>query len=156
LNGFERDALGGYGNGWVAAMDVHTGVKTTNAKTVRVLFVEDEFFIREWIAQALAEQGFAVESVTNAADALFHISRAPIDVLLTDINLPGGMDGTALARRARELRPDLTVIYASAHAASLKQVVRVPGSMILSKPYEPGVVGRLVAAAARAPATVHA
>jgi CheY-like chemotaxis protein len=114
------------------------------------LFVEDEFFIREWIAQSLVEQGFAVESVTNAADALSHIAHAPIDVLLTDINLPGGMDGTVLARRARELRPDLAVIYASARAATLKHEARVPGSVVLPKPYEPTVLGRLLAAAVRA------
>jgi CheY-like chemotaxis protein len=114
------------------------------------LFVEDEFFIREWIAQSLAEQGFAVDSVTNAADALSYITHARIDVLLTDINLPGAMDGTALARRARELRPNLAVIYASARAATLKQDARVPGSVVLPKPYEPAVLGRLVAAAVRA------
>ena len=79
-------------------------------------------------------------------------SRAPIDVLLTDINLPGGMDGTALAHRARELQPNLAVIYASARAATLQQEARVPGSVLLPKPYEPAVVGRLVAAAARAAA----
>jgi len=138
-------------------MGLQTGIATADAKPVRVLFVEDEFFIREWIAQSLSEQGFAVESVTNAADALCHISRAPIDVLLTDINLPGEMDGAALARRARELRPDLAVIYASAHAALLKQETRVPGSVVLPKPYEPGVLGRLLVATARTmPAPVSA
>ena len=131
-------------------MGVHTGVNTTEAEPVRVLFVEDEFFIREWIAQELSEQGYAVDSVTNAADALLHMTRAPIDVLLTDINLPGGMDGTALARRARELQPNLTVIYASARASALKQEARVPGSLVLPKPYEPAVLGRLLAVAARA------
>ena len=130
-------------------MGVHTGVNITDAKRIRVLFVEDEFFICEWIAQSLSEQGFAVDSVTNAADALLHITRAPIDVLLTDINLPGGMDGTALARCARELQPNLTVIYASARAATLKQEARVPGSVLLPKPYEPAVLGRLLAAAVR-------
>jgi len=131
-------------------MGVHTGVNTTDAERVRVLFVEDEFFIREWIAQSLSEQGFAVDSVTNAADALSRMTRAPIDVLLTDINLPGGMDGTALARRARELQPNLAVIYASARAATLKQEARVPGSLVLAKPYEPAVLGRLLAVAVRA------
>jgi CheY-like chemotaxis protein len=128
-------------------MGVHTGVNTTDPERIRVLFVEDEFFIREWIAQSLAEQGFAVDSVTNGADALLHIGRAPIDVLLTDINLPGGMDGTALAHRARELQPDLAVIYASGRAATLEQEARVPGSLVLPKPYEPAVLGRLLAAA---------
>jgi CheY-like chemotaxis protein len=125
-------------------------VETTDAERIRVLFVEDEFFIREWIAQSLLEQGFVVDCVTNAADALLHITRAPIDVLLTDINLPGGMDGTVLARLARELRPNLAVIYASARAATLKQEARVPGSVLLPKPYEPAVLGRLLATAVRA------
>jgi len=141
--------------GGVAAMGVHTSAHTTDAERIRVLFVEDEFFIREWIAQSLAEQGFAVASVTNAADALLHITRAPIDVLLTDINLAGGMDGMALARRARQLRPDLAVIYASARAA-LKQEARVPGSVVLPKPYEPTVLAGLIAAVCGAPIAVPA
>jgi CheY-like chemotaxis protein len=135
--------------GWLQ-MDLQTGANKTHSEQIRVLFVEDEFFIREWIAQSLAEQGFAVDSVTNAADALWRITRAPVDVLLTDINLPGGMDGTALARRARELRPEVAVIYASARAATLKHEARVPGSVVLPKPYEPAVLGRLLAAAVRA------
>jgi two-component system, response regulator PdtaR len=130
----------------VAAMRVNT----TDAEPIRVLFVEDEFFIREWIAESLLEQGFAVDSVTNAADALSHLIRAPIHVLLTDISLPGGMDGATLARRARELQPDVAVIYASAHAATLRQEARVPRSMVLPKPYEPAVLGRLLAAAVHA------
>ena len=137
-------------------MGVNTCVNITDAERIRVLFVEDEFFIREWIAESLSEQGFAVDGVTNAADALSQITRAPIDVLLTDINLPGGMDGAALARRARELQPGLAVIYASARAASLKQEARVPGSVVLPKPYEPAVLGRLLAAAVRAPAAMPA
>ena len=79
------------------------------------------------------QQGFAVESVTNAADALLYITRAPVDVLLTDINLPGGMDGMTLARRARQLRPDVVVIHASARAV-LKQEARVPGSLVCRSP----------------------
>jgi CheY-like chemotaxis protein len=137
-------------------MGVNTCVNITDAERILVLFVEDEFFIREWIAESLSEQGFAVDSVTNAADALSQITRAPINVLLTDINLPGGMDGAALARRARELQPGLAVIYASARAASLKQEARVPGSVVLPKPYEPAVLGRLLAAAVRAPAAMPA
>jgi len=109
-------------------MGVNTCVNITDAERTRVLFVEDEFFIREWIAESLSEQGFAVDSVTNAADALSQITRAPIDVLLTDINLPGGMDGAALARRARELQPGLAVIYASARAASLSSANRASAS----------------------------
>jgi CheY-like chemotaxis protein len=117
---------------------------------IRVLFVEDEFLISEWVAQALSEQGFAVQTVTNAADALHQLATKPVDVLFTDINLPGGMDGADLARRAREMRPHLPVVYASARATLLKQDARVPGSIVVPKPYEPALVGRLLAAALRA------
>ena len=119
---------------------------------IHVLFVEDEFLISEWVAQSLSEQGFAVQTVANAADALQHLASLPVDVLFTDINLPGGMDGTDLARRAREMRPHLPVVYASARASMLKQDARVPGSIVVPKPYEPALVGRLLAAALRASA----
>jgi hypothetical protein len=59
------------------------------------------------------------------------------------------MDGAALARRARELRPHLPVFYASARATMLTQDARVPGAIILPKPYEPGLVGRLMTAVLR-------
>jgi DNA-binding response OmpR family regulator len=123
---------------------------TQNTGPIRVLFVEDEFLISEWIAQSLSEQGFAVDVVTDGVTALRRMANSSIDALLTDINLRGAMDGTALARRARELRPDLPVIYASARAALLKQEARVPGSLVLGKPYEPAVLGRLLAAVVRA------
>jgi CheY-like chemotaxis protein len=117
---------------------------------IHVLFVEDEVLISEWVAQSLVEQGFEVQTVSNAADALQRLKSLPIDVLFTDINLPGGMDGAVLARRAREMLPHLPVVYASARATLLKQDARVPGSIIVPKPYEPRLVGRLLAAATRA------
>jgi len=117
---------------------------------IHVLFVEDEFLISEWVSQALSELGFAVQTVTNAADALRHLASVPVDVLFTDINLPGGMDGADLARRAREMLPALPVVYASARATMLKPETRVPGSIVVPKPYEPVLVGKLLAAALRA------
>jgi CheY-like chemotaxis protein len=120
------------------------------AQPIHVLFVEDEFLISEWVAQSLSEQGFAVQTVTNAADALRHLAQVRVDVLFTDINLPGGMDGADLAWRAREIRPDLPVVYASARATLLRQDARVPGSIVVPKPYEPALIGRLLAAATRA------
>ena len=123
-------------------------VKVT--EPIHVLFVEDEFLISEWVAQSLSEQGFDVQTVTNAADALEHLASVPVDVLFTDINLPGSMDGAALARRAREMWPQLPVIYASARATMLKQDARVPGSIVVPKPYEPALVGKLLTAALRA------
>jgi DNA-binding response OmpR family regulator len=119
----------------------------TDRKQIHVLLVEDEIMISEWVAQSLSEQGFAVQTAANAADALDHLAADEVDVLLTDINLPGGMDGVTLARRARELRPNIPVVYASARATMLSPDARVPGAIILPKPYEPALLGRLLSAA---------
>jgi CheY-like chemotaxis protein len=112
---------------------------------LRILLVEDELLIAEWVAEALSGQGFAVHTVSNARDALRHLAKAPVDVLFTDINLPGGMDGAALARRARELLPELPVVYASARVATLAPQECVRGALFVRKPYEPLAVGRLIA-----------
>jgi CheY-like chemotaxis protein len=117
------------------------------SEPIHVLLVEDEFYISEWMAQALSEQGFAVQTAANAADALRHLASDQVDVLFTDINLPGGMDGAALARRARQMQPNLPVVYASARASMLDPAARVPGAIIVPKPYEPTLVGRLLTAA---------
>ena len=116
-------------------------------QTIHVLFVEDEVLISEWVTESLSDQGFEVKPVTNAADALRHFSAHPVDILFTDINLPGGMDGMALARQLRELQPNMPVVYASARANLLGSDGRVPGSIIVPKPYEPELVGRLLSAA---------
>src|ERR1700722_11522011 len=127
---------------------METNVRET--EPIHGLFVEDEFLISEWVAQSLSEHGFDVQTVTNAADALRCLGSSPVDVLFTDINLPGNMDGPPLARRARELQPHLPVVYASARANMLNPDERVPGSTFVPKPYEPTLVGRLLAAASRA------
>jgi CheY-like chemotaxis protein len=124
---------------------------------IRVLLVEDEYLISEWVAESLSEQGFAVHAAANAADALRYLATAPVDVLFTDINLRGAMDGAMLARRARELLPHLPVVYASGRPNVLDPAVRVPGSIFVPKPYVPALVGRILAetlksAAERVPA----
>jgi CheY-like chemotaxis protein len=120
---------------------------------IHVLLVEDEFLICEMVAEALLEQGFSVQTAANAADALLHLASDPVDILFTDINLPGGMDGAALARRARQLQPNLPVVYASARATMLEPEARVPGAIIVPKPYEPALVGRLLTAAMKSAAS---
>jgi DNA-binding response OmpR family regulator len=117
------------------------------SEPIHVLIVEDEFLICHWVAQSLSEQGFAVQTASNADDALHHLEWDHVDVLVTDINLPGSMDGAALARRAREMMPHLPVIYASARVKALGPEARVPGAIVVPKPYEPALVGRLVTAA---------
>jgi CheY-like chemotaxis protein len=121
----------------------------TEVRPIQVLLVEDEFLISEWVAESLTDQGFAVRAVTNAADALRLLKSSPVDVLFTDINLPGCIDGTTLARQAREMLPDLPVVYASGRVDYLDPRLRVSGSLFVAKPYVPELIGRLLADAVR-------
>lgn len=119
-------------------------VKPMNTPT-RVLLVEDEVLISDMVADALEEQGFAVHAVANAADALRHIeSGAVVDVLFTDVHLPGEMDGSELATRVRELRPDMPIVYASGRWSPSAQSNLVSRSLFLPKPYDPKDAGTLL------------
>ena len=114
-------------------------------RRANVLLVEDEPLICDIASEALVEQGFTVETVSNAGDALRRLmSGSPIDILFTDVNLPGRMDGAALARCARELQPDLPVLYTSGRQSVIEQMEPVEGSMFLPKPYDPFDLGRLL------------
>jgi DNA-binding response OmpR family regulator len=118
------------------------------ARPPRVLLVEDEVLIAMMIEDAMLERGFEVYTATSAGEALQVLSEAPVDVLFTDINIEGDMDGSALARRAREMHPELAVLYAS---GTLKSVVdAVPGSTFVPKPYAPSEVCAMVAEMANA------
>ena len=104
----------------------------------QVLLVEDEFLLCDMMAEALSEYGFEVYAFANAKDALRHLTcGAPCDILLTDINLPGSSDGAALARIARQLRPDLPVVYASGSYSKLEELDAVSGAIFVAKPYNP-------------------
>ncbi len=78
----------------------------------RVLLVEDEFLIRLIMAEALADDGLDVVDAPSG-DAAAALLDGPdgFDLLLTDMQMPGRMDGAALARHARERHPDIAVVY---------------------------------------------
>jgi CheY-like chemotaxis protein len=104
----------------------------------RVLLVEDEFLLSDMLCEVLAEHGFEVFAVANAKDALRHLTcGAPCDILLTDIHLAGSIDGAALARLARALRPNLPVVYSSGACRRLEDLDAVAGSIFVPKPYNP-------------------
>ena len=78
----------------------------------RVLIVEDEFLIRLTLAEVLADEGYEVLEAESGDEAVALLDGdGEIAVLLTDIQLPGTMDGRALVKHARQGRPDLPVIF---------------------------------------------
>jgi two-component system, response regulator PdtaR len=112
---------------------------------VSVLVVEDEVLISNLVADVLSASGFVVHEVTTADEALRYIdSGADIDVLFTDINLPGDMDGAELAARARELRPEMPIVYASGRFKLSDISPLVSRSLFMAKPYDPADVCALL------------
>ena len=100
-----------------------------------VLIVEDEFLIRLTLAEALADEGFAVLEAEDGETALALLGGDPsVGLLLTDMQLSGRMDGRALAVAARKARPDLPVIYTSGRPDT---EARGPRDAFLAKPYLP-------------------
>jgi DNA-binding NtrC family response regulator len=109
----------------------------------RVLVVEDEALICVETADTLEHQGFEVHIALSAEDALRRLRGGlRIDILFTDINLAGPMSGETLAVLARELKPDLAVVYTSGTLAAPSHTVA--GSRFVPKPYSPDRVGRML------------
>jgi len=107
-------------------------------RRTHILMVEDEILISNLIADVLSERGFAVHAVADAEHALRYVEAgAQVDVLFTDINLPGGIDGSVLAKQVRERRPELPIVYCSGRYSPSAIMPLVPRSIFLRKPYDP-------------------
>ena len=100
-----------------------------------ILVVEDEEIVREVVCMELEEAGYQVREAANGDEAMRIIRENPeqVRLLFTDIRMPGATDGWSLAEQARELEPDLKVIYASGFSAEHNR--EVPGSIFITKPY---------------------
>jgi len=110
-----------------------------------VLVVEDEALISRLVAEFLLDSGFAVHAVEAGEDALRYLqSGAEVDVLFTDINLLGPMDGAMLAREARAQRPELPIVYCSGRYSPSVLAPPVPRSVFVKKPYSPEELCRLL------------
>src|SRR5256885_5985345 len=104
-------------------------------KEPAVLLVENEPLLGELMTEALIDEGFEVHAAPDAGDALrYLLSGADVDILFTDIDLGGGMDGAVLAQLARQMRPTLPILYTSGRR-SPGQIAAVPGTPFLPKPY---------------------
>ena len=105
--------------------------------TASILIVDDQLELLAFTGAFLAECGYTVSWAQNPVAALQLLeSNRPIDILLTDIVMPGGMDGFELARRAKRIRRDLKVVYSTGHwELSPEQIGQTYGPL-LKKPYQ--------------------
>lgn len=104
--------------------DVHTPV---------ILLVDDDVLVRFSTAEILRDEGHVVLEAVNASEALEIIETGhPLDLVLSDVRMPGQMDGLALTQVIRTLRPALPVVLVSSHLAPETPHV---ANAFLGKPY---------------------
>jgi two-component system, response regulator PdtaR len=108
-----------------------------------VLVVEDQVLIRMMVAERLRNRGFKVVEAQNAQEAITLLqSQVSVDLVFTDIRLPGSIDGLALSRFLRDTYPDLKIIVTSGDLAVGSRMDAVDA--FFPKPYDVGSVIRRI------------
>ena len=114
----------------------------------RILLVDDEAGILDLLDAVLTEAGFDVVRAASGRQALESLP-AEVDQLrglITDVRLPGAVDGWELARRARVLKPDIAVVYVTGDSEMSWSASGVPGSVLVTKPFAPAQVVTAISA----------
>ena len=112
-----------------------------------ILLVEDEIGLLELVREILQQYQYHVLIATSGVEALrvWDESNGQVDLVLTDMIMPGGMTGTDLAAELIRRKPGLKVIYASGYSSVLTGKDFSQGNNIfLAKPYQPNQVARLI------------
>jgi CheY-like chemotaxis protein len=111
-----------------------------------ILVVEDDSAVRKYVITQLSGLGYNVLETASGAEAMDVLTRTPVDLLFTDVVMPGAMGGRELAAAAREVYPGLRVLFTSGytensivHHGRLDQGIR-----LLSKPYRRELLARKI------------
>ena len=104
---------------------------------MRILVVEDDELVLEHVRKVLERLGYRIVTARNGEEALQTLRSGRFDLLFTDVMMPGGMSGKALADAARQMQPGLPVLFTSGYADSaLAPGDRADAAVdLISKPY---------------------
>ncbi|WP_127995878.1 ATP-binding protein [Piscinibacter defluvii] len=134
-------------HGGAPAADMPAGEPLQRGAAETVLVVEDDAAVRQLACRELRALGYQVLDADSGAAALVVLrSEQPIELLFTDVVMPGGMSGRELADAARTLRPGLRVLYTSGYTenAIVHHGRLDPGVQLLPKPYRRAELARAV------------
>ncbi len=109
-----------------------------------VLVVDDEPTVRMLVTEVLEDLGYtAIEAADGVAGLKVLQSDVRIDLLVTDVGLPGGMNGRQMAEAGREKRPGLKVLFITGYAEAtvLGHGQLAPGMQVITKPFVVEVLG---------------
>jgi DNA-binding NtrC family response regulator len=114
-----------------------------------ILIVDDEATLRSVFSDMMSGQGYRCITAANAIDALQIIESNLLrfDMLVTDIKMPGGLDGVGLANKMRELQPDVAILVITGYAKSqAMKEAKARGYRVLEKPFRRSELEEAVAA----------
>ena len=114
---------------------------------MRILVVEDDRLVRDYVLAQLHSLGYATLSAANADGALDIVrSKAPFDLLFTDIIMPGSMNGRQLADAIAAEQPQLKVLFTSGYTedAIIHHGRLDSGVLLLAKPYRKSELARMI------------
>jgi PAS domain S-box-containing protein len=120
--------------------------------TETILIVEDDALVRKYVVAQVKSLGYTTLSAVNAAEAIEIIEQnTEIDLLFTDVIMPGTMNGPQLARVAQELRPSLKTLFTSGYTenAVMHHGRLDVGVLLLAKPYRKQELARMIRTALR-------
>ncbi|MBH1943634.1 response regulator [Erythrobacter sp. YJ-T3-07] len=152
-----RDGLGS-GAAFTVYLPVHHGAPTAEERRAdpdeparrwsgggRVLLVEDEDMVRAVAERALVRAGFTVTAQPDGEDGLAEIANGGVfDLVVSDVVMPG-MDGPAMARAIRKLKPDLPILFMSGYAEeTLRNEISIDNMYFIAKPFSVEQISRKV------------
>jgi CheY-like chemotaxis protein len=111
-----------------------------------VLVVEDDSMVRRYVVTQIESLGYTTLEAANAADALKILGTAQIDLLFTDVIMPGTMNGRQLVEEALKRQPSLKVLYTSGYTenAIVHHGRLDSGVLLLAKPYRKSELARML------------
>jgi signal transduction histidine kinase len=121
----------------VVTLDAAGALEIADGETV--LLIEDEDAIRTLVAEELRELGYRVMTAVDGPSGLVILrSETRIDLLMTDVGLPGGLNGRQVADAARETRPQLKVLFITGYAenAAVGNGLLGHGMEVITKPFD--------------------
>jgi signal transduction histidine kinase/CheY-like chemotaxis protein len=124
-----------------------TGISGAAHGDEAILIVEDDALVRDYVVTQIGRLGYRTLAASNASEALAVIDGPErIDLLYTDVIMPGGMNGRQLAAEALKRRPQLKVLYTSGYTenAIVHHGRLDPGVLLLPKPYLSSDLARMI------------
>jgi signal transduction histidine kinase len=116
-------------------------------RDLSVLVVEDEASVAAMVVDMLEQLGHHGRSVSTVAEAMAALTEPGIDLILTDVLLPGGASGLDLAREVQQQRMNVALILTSGYGGSMTQRLSTMNLPFLRKPYQLNTLGQAIEAA---------